>query len=79
MNGNTIYHLEFHSGAHHYYGSITAMYQIFDAKTLGVSKGRLYNFKLTPENPYMNKVCTIRKGDFKRIKTNRKLPTQTEL
>lgn len=78
MNGNTIYHLEFHSGAHHYFGSITAIYQIFDAKTLKVSKDRLYHCKLTPEKPYKNKVCTIRKGAFKRKKTNRKLPTQTE-
>lgn len=71
MTGNTIYHLQFHSGAHHYFGSITAIYDLFDANTLKVSKSRLYGFALAPDKPYRNSVCTIRKGIIIRKKTNR--------
>jgi hypothetical protein len=74
MTGTTIYHLHFKSGSDHYFGSIAAIYDLFKADALGVSRQRLYDFGITPDHPYDNKTCTIRKGESRRKKGNRKLP-----
>lgn len=71
MNGKTIIHVEFATGVHLYFGSIAAIYETFDASVLGVSKQRLYGFGITPEKPYRNKICTIRRGGIARKKGNR--------
>lgn len=78
MNGSKIYHLEFKAGSHHYFGSITAIFDLFNSKTLNVSKYRLWNYKITPDNPYSNDMCTIRKGVIKRKKTNRSMGLKKE-
>ena len=57
----TIIHLEI-NGEHHYFGSLAAIYQFFDSKTLGISYGSLRNVGLSHEKPYQNKHCIIRKG-----------------
>ncbi len=73
--GSTIFHLLIKGeGDHNYFGSIAAIFDTFTAKELGVSQKRLYDFKITPEHPYENKVCTISKAEIQRKKTNRTLP-----
>lgn len=76
MNGNTIFHVEFATGAHHYFGSIAAIFEVFDPATLGVSRQRLYEVVIDPGNPYRNKICTIYKGVIVRKKGNRTKPNQ---
>lgn len=57
----TVIHLEI-NGKHWYFGSLAAIYEIFDAKTIGITYGSLRNVGLSVEKPYLNKYCTIRKG-----------------
>lgn len=74
MTGSTIYHVQFKSGGDHDFGSIAAIYDLFNRDALGISQQGLYDFGITPTHPYENKVCTIRKGQIRRKKGNRKLP-----
>lgn len=69
MTGKTIYHVELHDGTHHYFGSVAAIYEVFDAKTLRIAKTSLWNYRITPDNPYQNSVCTIRKSVLTRKPT----------
>jgi len=75
-NGNTIFHVEFATGAHHYFGSIAAIFEVFDPATLGVSRQRLYDIDIDPDNPYRNNTCTIHKGVIVRKKGNRAKPNK---
>lgn len=54
MNGNTIYHVCFGDNDHHYFGSITAIFDKFTPVELGVSKSRLWTFGITENKPYRN-------------------------
>jgi hypothetical protein len=45
---------------HHYFGSITAMYQHFTRDDIGVALQTLYN--AWKEEPYVTKKAVIRKG-----------------
>ena len=71
MNGDTIYHLEFTSGSHHYFGSIAAIFEVFDPKTLEIAQQSLYDFGITKDRPYKNKVCIVRKDKLIRKKGKR--------
>lgn len=68
MKRNAIYHLEFRSGSHHYFGSISAIFDLFDSSTLKVSKSYLWNYGIDECKPYQNKICIIRKGFIQRKK-----------
>ena len=57
----TVIHVEV-NGEHYFFGSLAAIYQFFDSKTLGISYGSLRNVGLSPQKPYQNKHCIIRKG-----------------
>ncbi len=67
----TIYHVHFHDNEFnnhlvkkdYYFGSISAIYQVFDVKQIGILASSLYNLKLDENtNPiYENKKCIIRK------------------
>jgi hypothetical protein len=65
----TVYHLHFFNEEmpkqDYYFGSISAIYEVFDKKQIGIQASSLYNFKLNEnDNPvYENKICKIRK-DF---------------
>lgn len=59
----TVIHLEI-NGEHHYYGSIANLYEYYTPQQLGISYGALRNYGLSPEKPYMNYKCTIRKGQL---------------
>lgn len=73
-NGATIYHVCFGDDLNYYFGSITAIFDRFTSKELGVSKSRLWSYGITESKPYKNKKCIIYKGTIQRKKTNRSLP-----
>jgi hypothetical protein len=63
----TVYHLHFFDEAmpkqDFYFGSISAIYEVFTIKQIGIQASSLYNFKLDEkDNPvYQNNKCSIRK------------------
>lgn len=73
MNGKSIYRVTYR-GVDHYFGSITAIYDVFTAEQLHVARERLWQYKITAGNPYKNAVCEIHKGELHRHPTCRKLP-----
>jgi hypothetical protein len=73
-SGQKVIHVEFKSGTHHYFGSIAAIYELFSVDTIDISQQGLYDYDITPDKPYVNKVCTIYEGAIKRKKGNRKNP-----
>lgn len=71
MNGTKIYHVCFGDDNHHYFGSITAIFDTFTPVELGVSKSRLWAYGITETKPYKNNKCIIYRGTIHRKKTNR--------
>jgi hypothetical protein len=63
----TIYHIHFFDEEmqkqDYYFGSISAIYEVFTIQQIGIQASSLYNFKLDEmDNPlYENKICSIRK------------------
>ena len=67
----TIYHLHFNDlttngklqNKDFYFGSISAIYEVFKKNQIGIQASSLYNFKLDKENNpvYQNDKCRIRK------------------
>jgi len=72
-NTSTIYHVQFRDAgeSHHYFGSISAIYETFTPEQLGVAKSTLWGRKITPGHPYKNKTVIIRKGVLYRKPGNR--------
>ena len=66
----TVIHLEI-EGQHHYYGSLANLFEFYNPKDLGISYGALRNYGLSPEKPYQNAKCIIRKGFLLSKNTNR--------
>ena len=56
-----VIHLEI-GGEHHYFGSVASMYMYFSSDELGITYASLRNYGLSPEKPYQNRKCLIRKG-----------------
>lgn len=61
MNESTVFHVEI-DGHHHYFGSVAAIFDYFTPDQLGVSKQYVWQLNITPEKPYRNKHCIIRRG-----------------
>ena len=57
----TVIHLEL-DGQHHYFGSVKALCDHFGKEQIGITYKSLANIGITPDKPYRNKYCTIRKG-----------------
>lgn len=57
----TVIHLEL-NGRHYYYGNLKALTDAWSKDDLGVAYNYLKNYGLSPENPYIGKKCTIRRG-----------------
>ena len=49
----TVIHVEVNE-KHYYFGSLAAIYEVFDSKTLGIGYGALRNVGLSPQKPYQN-------------------------
>ena len=57
----TVIHLEI-EGQHHYFGSVKSLCDHFGKEQIGITYKSLANIGITPDKPYRNKFCTIRKG-----------------
>ena len=57
----TVVHLE-RDGKHYYFGSIKALCDNFGKEQIGIGYKALANYGITPEQPFTNKHCTIRRG-----------------
>ena len=68
----SIIHVELANGQHHYFGSLTAIYDHLTAEEVGVKLDTLYRHSLSTSRIFSNKKCTIRKGVVYRKDTNRK-------
>ncbi len=55
---------------HWYFGSKSAVYDIFTSEQIGIKKESLWNVNLE-DIPYKNKFCTIRLGRLRRKSTLR--------
>lgn len=59
----TVIHLHLlETDEHHYFGSIANVFEFYNSEQLGISYGSLRNYGLSPDKPYQNKKCVIRKG-----------------
>ncbi|MDL2230533.1 hypothetical protein LJB87_01925 [Alistipes sp. OttesenSCG-928-L06] len=67
----TVIHLQ-KGDEHFYFGSLAAIYTIFDKSAIGISYGSLRNFGVSENTPYKNKYVTIRKGILKTIPNKNK-------
>lgn len=56
-----VVHLEI-DGQHHYYGNLKALTDSWPKNKIGVSYNYLKNYNISPEKPYKNDKCIIRKG-----------------
>jgi hypothetical protein len=70
--GRTVIHVQFRAtGKNHYFGSIAAVYDIFDHEQLGIKQNSLYDYNIEPDKPYSNKLVLIRKSEMHRKPGNR--------
>lgn len=44
-----------------YFGSLAAIYEVFTPEQVGCNVKTLWNSGITPEKPYHNRLCSIRK------------------
>jgi len=71
-----IFHIELKNqpkeAKHHYFGSKTAIFDVFSRDDIGISKQDLWNTDLS-KFPYLyeNEKCIIYQGALQRTKTNR--------
>ena len=77
MNGKTIYRVTI-GGRDHYFGSLTAIYDVFTPDEIGCKVQRLWDYGITQERPFRNSHCEIHKGELHRHTTKRKLPTSNK-
>lgn len=73
-SGKILYHVFFYDGTHYYFGSISAIFDRFTSKDIGVTKESLWNYGVGVGRPYINSICTVQKGVLVRKKGNRKNP-----
>ena len=67
-----IIHLELLSDkSHHYFGSLKAIYELFQSNEIGITYGTLKNLKLSKDNPYRNVRCIIRVTSLITIESSR--------
>ena len=57
----TVTHLQI-GDVHEYFGSVANVFEFHSAEELGITYGSLRNYGLSPNKPYINNKCIIRKG-----------------
>lgn len=66
--GRKILHVEFRNTIdgerHYYFGSKAAIFQRFTAEQVGITYYSLKNIRITKDEPYVNRQCTIRQGEL---------------
>lgn len=73
---NKVYHLEFKQPkagrrTHYYFGSKSAIYDMFGKEDLGIMYKALLNRTITEDTPFENARCIIRLGELHRKATAR--------
>lgn len=70
-----IYHIQFREPVRgktdYYFGSLSAIYDVFTEEDIGCGVRRLWNLKIDEDNPYEGRKCTIKVGELIRKSTNR--------
>lgn len=62
----TVIHLHLLSkDIHEYYGSIANIFEYHTVDEIGIRYASLRNYVITPDKPYSNNKCIIRKGILK--------------
>ncbi len=75
----TVIHLQMiETDEHHYFGSISNIYQYYTSEQIGITYASLRNYGLSNEHPYKNKKCIIRKGLLLSKTGNRGIRKQSE-
>ena len=70
MSDRKVIHLH-KDGEDYYFGSLSAIFSVFDKEDIGIGYGALRNYGVSPEHPYNNgKVC-IKEGVLISTKTDR--------
>ncbi len=49
-----------------FFGSLSSIYDVFSSQQIGCKVQRLWNVKITEDNPYIGRKCTISKEILKR-------------
>ena len=50
------------NGEDYYFGSLSAIYSVFDKEDIGISYGSLRNYGLDVDHPYSNSKVVIKEG-----------------
>jgi hypothetical protein len=58
-------------GEDYYFGSLSAIFSMFDKEDIGIGYGALRNYGVTPEHPYTNTKVKIKEGVLISTKTDR--------
>lgn len=61
-----------------FFGSLSAIYDMFSSDEIGCKVQRLWNIKITEENPYIGRKCTITKEVLKRKKQQNSIQKPTK-
>ena len=55
----------------YYFGSIKAIYTMFNAQTIGLTIGSLYSRRLSEEAPVVTEKCRISRVEIRRVTKNK--------
>ncbi|WP_068704502.1 hypothetical protein [Paludibacter jiangxiensis] len=69
----TVIHVELADGRHFYFGSLAAIYTLFEGSDIGIGYGSLRNYGLSESKQYQNAKCIIRKGSLRTIEKGREV------
>ena len=61
MAGRKVIHLNT-NGVDYYFGSLSAIYSVFNKEDIGISYGSLRNYGLDVDHPYFNSKVVIKEG-----------------
>ena len=56
-----LFHLH-KDGEDFYFGSLSAIFSVFDKEDIGIGYGSLRNYGISPEHPYSNAKVVIKEG-----------------
>ena len=75
MADRKIIHL-IYEGKDYYFGSVSAIYSVFEKDDIGISYGSLRNYTITPDKPYKNSKVEIKEGVLISAKGDRGLKSK---
>lgn len=79
MSISHIIHLQLkETDEHFYFGSLSALTEMFGKDTIGITYSSLRSFVSLHDYPFENRKCIIRKGEFHQKEGNRGRKKQAE-